>query len=218
MSDITKTPIALDGFDCQSGQPRSGVDYGKFDATLPNHWHSRDAGDSLKLGPYICTDCAREIIRWEDKRVIERIVERPGEALPDIDAMNDAVDRKEWVPDFNGVLRGPYVLNFTVYLVDPETGARVITSNSTIGQGIAFGNLHDRVSFMRRLKESRVYPIIMLSSATMKTKFGERKRPDFEIVDWRTLDGGHTAISGPVGSPVAPPTTGEITGGDSINY
>ena len=153
MSDVTKT-VALDGFDCESDQPRSGLDYAKFDAALPNHWHSRDQGDSLKLGPYVVTDVAREILRWQDKKVIERITERPGEDFPDVDAMNEAVDRKEWGEDFNGKPVGPYALNFTVYLVDPETGARLICSNSTTGQSIAFGNLRDRVAFMRRLRGS----------------------------------------------------------------
>ena len=69
MSEITKTtPIALDGFDVTDDQPRSGVAYAKFDHALPNHWHSRDQGDSLKLGPYIVTDVAVEILRWEDSK------------------------------------------------------------------------------------------------------------------------------------------------------
>jgi len=47
----------------------------------------------------------------------------------------------------------------------------------------------------------------------MNTKFGERKRPDFEIVDWRTLDGQPAIAS----APVVALTAGEIVD-DSINY
>jgi hypothetical protein len=48
---------------------------------------------------------------------------------------------------------------------------------------------------MRKLRGENVYPVIMLSSKSMKTKSGIKQRPDFEIVDWRTLGGSAPAIA-----------------------
>jgi hypothetical protein len=72
---------------------------------------------------------------------------------------------------------------------------------------IAFGDLKERGSSMRKLRGERVIPVVELSSKSMKTKWGMKLRPDFRIIDWVNFSGPATpAISGPV----AKPTSAEI--------
>ena len=63
-------------------------------------------------------------------------------------------------------------------------------SNSTVGARIAVGRLADRVQMMRAMRAPTVVPVVKLSSKIMVTKYGEKARPDFEIVEWRNLGGG----------------------------
>jgi len=51
----------------------------------------------------------------------------------------------------------------------------------------------NRVHAMRRLRGQDVCPIIELSKAPMKTRFGMKSRPEFRIVDWCTFGGGGKA-------------------------
>jgi hypothetical protein len=83
--------------------------------------------------------------------------------------------------------------------------------NSTVGQRIAFENLKERTEFMRRLRGENVYPKVMLSSASMRTRYGIKQRPDFEIVDWVTLGGPESA---PALAPPSKPSSAEIIGED----
>jgi hypothetical protein len=190
MNEIVKhsteiTPTTYDGYDYQDSEPSTGgADYAKFDGAAQNIWHGRD-GAGLSLGPYIAVNCQIELLRWNDKKVVDRIVQKPGDPLPDPDYLNAKIPQSEWEEDFSGNPKGPWQKNYTNFLVDPKTGAKFIVSNSTVGQRIAFENLKERVGFMRRLR-GHVYPLVMLSSKSMRTKFGMKMRPDFEIIDWRT--------------------------------
>jgi hypothetical protein len=58
-----------------------------------------------------------------------------------------------------------------------------------------------------------VYPLVMLSSSTMRTHYGFRGAPSFEIVGWKSFGASPAPVLAP---PVAPLTAGEITS-DSID-
>ena len=80
---------------------------------------------------------------------------------------------------------------------------------------------------MRVLRGANVAPILTLSSKPMKTKFGTKMRPDFEIVEFREIGGGGgqsvPQIESPksgsggeqIGKPVKPVTI-EVELNDSI--
>jgi hypothetical protein len=58
----------------------------------------------------------------------------------------------------------------------------------TAGQRIAIDRLTDKIQTMRMLRGARVVPLVTLSKVTMKTKFGPKPRPEFEIIGWRDMD------------------------------
>ena len=60
--------------------------------------------------------------------------------------------------------------------------------------GIAVRELIDRINWMRRFRGNAVYPIVQLSTRFMKTKFGGRLRPNFEIVSWTKFEPGSSGM------------------------
>ena len=62
----------------------------------------------------------------------------------------------------------------------------------TVGGRIAVSELKDSVVFMRRYRGESTLAVVELSSKPMRTRFGERPRPFFKILEWRA-SGGETA-------------------------
>jgi hypothetical protein len=60
-------------------------------------------------------------------------------------------------------------------------------NRSTVGMKIAYHELKERTLFMRRMKGENVFPLVILSETSMRTNFGIKLRPNFEIVEWRAL-------------------------------
>src|ERR1700730_18010359 len=214
------TPIVSDGndgFEIESiEQSQAGCDFLKFDGTNPpRYWYARNLGNDIKLGPYAVPKLVIAALKWSsEKKVIDRVFQTPDAPPLDIDELNGEVDINDYNVDFNGDTLAPWKKHFEVRLVDLETGAKLIASNSTTGHLLAFNGLKERTVFMRRYRGEKVYPIVNLSHASMKTKFGQKMRPDFEIMDWRLLDAAATPAA--IGS-VKPLTAGEICD-DSLNY
>jgi hypothetical protein len=158
-------------------------------------------------GPSYAVRCHVECVHWCSKTPIERIVEDPDNPI-DLKALNDAIPVKEWEAGFDGNPKPPWVRTYVNFFVDPDTGAKLIVSNSTAGQKVAYEVLLDRTIFMRKFRGEAVLPVIKLSSKAMKTKWGVKQRPDFEIVDWKSLGGPNGAAQ--IAGPVAPLTPAEI--------
>ncbi len=62
--------------------------------------------------------------------------------------------------------------------------------NSTTGARIAVENLRDKVRWMRTLRGESVVPLVTLGNAPMRTRFGQKLRPDFQITSWVELGVG----------------------------
>jgi hypothetical protein len=75
----------------------------------------------------------------------------------------------------------PWQMQYAFFLVNPADGSRVIFSNATFGQKAAYGDLKNRVQFMRNSRGENIIPIVKLSSTTMKTAWGVKSRPHLEI-------------------------------------
>jgi hypothetical protein len=198
----TTTLTPFDGFEYDDGEARSGAIYGKFDCAAIHKWHGRD-GALESLGPHIAANLFPENLKWSGKKVVDRTVPEAGKPLPEVDKLNAAIPVKDWEEDFNGNPKGPWARNYTVHLVDPKTGAKIIVSNSTVGMRIAYQELKERTQFMRKFRGENVYPEVMLSEAQMRTSFGMKLRPHFEIVGWR-------AFGAPSAPDIAGPTASEI--------
>jgi hypothetical protein len=215
---LTTNPAltSIDGFDQRDDESSNGGDFIKFDAATQGLWFYRD-GSPLSKGPYVAMHCQKELVKWLDKRAVDRIVQTSGEPFPDAAELNAGIPQSEWEEDFNGHPKGPWQLQYTIYLVDPADGSKLICSNSTFGQKLAYEGLKERVQFMRALRGERVFPLIELSSKSMRTRFGTKIRPHFEILEWRNLGGSSGALAiapAPVdrlpGGPVTKPTASEI--------
>jgi hypothetical protein len=143
--------------------------------------------------------------RWNDsdglappnmlKVPVDTVVERPGEPLPDVDALNEQIPRKDWDLGLDGQPRPPWQLNYVVYLINPETADTFTYLNSTTGARIAVERLQEKFELMRRMRGSNVVPIVKLDARPMKTKFGTKMRPEFVVDEWREIGPASEAMA-----------------------
>jgi hypothetical protein len=140
---------------------------------------------------------AQAVQRWADGKPVETLTAKP---LPDVNALNDAVPQEEWEEGLNGP-RPPWQCQHALYLVCPADGSSFTYISGTVGGRIAIEGLVDRVATMRRLRGCDVLPLIALGAKSMKTKFGQRLRPEFVVDGWRQI-GNETKT-------IAPPTIAE---------
>jgi hypothetical protein len=199
-NSTTLTPVG-DGIDTYNsrvegdeGPPSRGLIRGdRVKFTNAAEWENAASGDvlpgDLKL---IVTDVARAMAKWgkvpnappEETRVVP-----PGEPFPNTADMNDAIPREEWRPGINGP-QGPWQKQHLVYLIDPRSMNEFTFVTSTLGGDIAVEQLVRKIKTMRRYR-GPVSPIVTLGDVLMKTRFGDRRRPHFDITaDWVSLGGG----------------------------
>jgi hypothetical protein len=155
--------------------------------------------------------------RWQDKRVIDTKTEKP---LPDLDLLNGVVPKTEWELDKNGNPRPPWKHTHVAYLLDVDTAERTTFASDTIGAAIAVSRLQDKTVWMRRMRNQNVVPQIELTWASMPTRFGLRKRPEFKVVAWLDLSGGGTLPPAPEIKqlpPVAPKQVTEPSTAEDFN-
>ena len=119
--------------------------------------------------------------KWKDSRP-EVIRDKP---LPDPEKLNASIPKTQWEKGIDGQLRKPWSHIVIVYFVNPSTGEIYTYTSPTTGAHIAFDALCEAVVTMRALRGQRVMPVVNLSDRPMKTNFGMRKRPHFEIIGWK---------------------------------
>jgi hypothetical protein len=120
-----------------------------------------------------------------------------------IDQMNMNIPESDWPLDLNGNRTAPWKSYEDVYLVDPRDGASFVFSNCTVGMKIAAEKLASQVQNMRRIRGANVFPIVTVESALMRTRFGEKARPSFNVVRW-------VGEEGPVLKSDKAPTASEV--------
>jgi hypothetical protein len=187
----------IEGRDQQTGG--SGVIKGRVvKFTNDSTWILAD--DEEEVAPdleLVAVDIGRVVQRWRDQSPIETIILAPGQRYPNVNEMNEAVPKAEWVEGPSGEKRGPWQAQHIVYLLDPLTMDRFSYPTGTIGGQIAVRDLVDRTKWMRRFRGSNVFPVITLSDTFMKTRFGGRQRPHFLIKRWIALGDGDRALPAP---------------------
>ena len=203
MSKITPYHDDDDGFDgaLTSGRLIKGTIL-RWNET--NGWLDRDGLRPPE--PLLVLACSEALQRWQNKRPIETITSKP---LPDLQDLNAAVPQQEWEPGLDGRPKPPWVHQVLVYLIDPASAGFYTYLNSMVGARIAWDQLREKVITMRALRGVRVVPLVKLTHRPMKTAFGMKHRPEFEIVGWRNL-GGEPPLGGqpptPIAGPAAPKT------------
>jgi hypothetical protein len=156
-------------------------------------WTDRDG--MAPPSPMLVVAINEALQKWQGKKPIKTITTKP---LPDVDALNESVPSSLWEPGLNGgASRPPWVHQVLVYLVHLRTGEFFTYVNGTVGAHIAFDHLKEAVMTMRALRGQKAMPLVELAERPMKTSFGMRKRPHFEIIDWRTPGGDNAALAAP---------------------
>ena len=208
MSDEMNVPAVDDGFgdDGAEGNSVRVIQGEKWSFSNEGTWISDD-------GELISPD--REVVVVQLHRVLQKWLNQmpvrgatrflaPSEHA-DVEGLNAACPKTEWTDDLNGKPRGPWQLQNICYLVDLSTMAKFTFPTSTVGGGIAIGELKDAVRMMRKFRGPGVYPVVSVGSKPMKTRFGTRPRPYFVIKRWISLgpDGTGSALPAPPTPPAA---------------
>lgn len=196
--------------------------HGSLLKCVDGRWSTQD-NPEMTGHQLLALTTAKAIQRWQLKEPVETVVDTgTGTGLPDIDELNGKIPRTEWEAGLDGQPRAPWQQQYVVYLLNTSDASLFTFANGTIGARIAWERLVDRVNWMRALRGTAVFPLVILDSRPMKTKIGTKLRPEFSITDWRDLSGtGRPALEGtppraiegkpaaPAGKPVKAPTTTE---------
>jgi hypothetical protein len=174
-SDLT--PRDDDGFRGSSGSTRlirgSVI---RWDAT--QHWQDRDG---LAPPEQLLVIRVNEVLqKWKDGKP-EVIDTKP---LPDENGLNAAIPVEEWEEGMDGRPQPPWKHTMVLYAIDARTGSFYTFASSTIGAHMAVDHLRESVEGKRILSRAQVMPVIKLTERPMKTKFGMKTRPHFDIVGW----------------------------------
>ncbi len=159
--------------------------------------------------PVIALGVRRAVRRWQDHQIVDEILDLP---LPDCDELNSTIPWDQWEIGLSDAPVPPYSVWHAAYLLDPNTGTLFSYLNNTVGCSIAVGRLESSMKWMQALKGA-VFPLVELTDAQMRTRFGLKRRPSFRIVEWRG-QGGPT-VGGPeptpqIGHKVEEPSTKEV--------
>jgi hypothetical protein len=113
-----------------------------FDATKPPpYWRDR-SGNPFE-GEWLAYDMKEEIVFWNNDGLIDRtktITKQPGKRFPDVEDLNDAVDRSLW-RDTQFGSQGPYQHQRVVLLLDPTTGGERRFISTSAGGAVCFREL-----------------------------------------------------------------------------
>lgn len=185
----TKLPIPTtdDGFNDSADSDR--IIQGSIIRCVDGHWSDRDGVSFPPETKMLALATAMALQHWKNQQPIKTIVKQPNKPLPDLEELNAKIPKKEWELGLDDEPRPPWVRQHIVYLLDPADAGLFTFINGTMGAEIAVDRLKSKVIWMRQLRGSNVVPLVKLDSKPMKTRFGQKKRPEFTILDWRQLGG-----------------------------
>jgi hypothetical protein len=121
--------------------------------------------------------------RWQGGKVVEVVVRMPGKLLPPREDL-EHTDASKWEKDANGTSRDPWQNTRLVYLTRPVSAAMYTFTTSSGGGRTAVAALAGAIKRMRTAHPNAV-PIVELRAEEMKTKFGVKSKPAFDIVGWK---------------------------------
>jgi hypothetical protein len=96
-------------------------------------------------------------------------------------------DQSEWEKGLDGTPSDPWCDTRNLYLADPKTGEEYTFTTSSIGGRRAVEELCRQIANIRTA-HPRACPIVELNSEKMKTRFGMKSKPRFNVVNWIGLN------------------------------
>jgi hypothetical protein len=123
---------------------------------------------------------------WKENKPADYKIAGPDGRLPDREELSHQ-DRSAWPLGLNNEPSDPWRNTRYVYLINAKTAADATFTTDSIGGHKAVGELGNSICNMR-LAQSGAVPIVRLVSMPMKTRFGIKTRPGFEIVTWKVPD------------------------------
>jgi hypothetical protein len=151
-------------------------------------WSAKDGSEINTAMKFLCIGTRQALQRWQDASPIEVIAKEAGKSLPDVNELNARIPQDEWETGLDGRPRPPWTRAWFADFIRESDAAAYTFVNSTFGARIAVERLDDKVFRMRMLMGADVVPIITLGSAPMKTQFGTKLRPEFNVTAWRELN------------------------------
>jgi hypothetical protein len=186
MSEHENLPMTTndDGFDETDNNVR--IIQGDFIKCVDGAWSNRD-GLPAPEEPLLVLSTLIVAQHWSNQKPIETLVKSKRKPLPNVDELNALIPRDVWEVGLDGEPKPPWQRQRVVYFLHEASAARFTYANGTVGANIAIEELCTRVTDMRFARGENVFPLVKLANKPMRTKYGKKLRPHFEIVGWRGM-------------------------------
>jgi hypothetical protein len=182
-------PIIDDGFDGEPDGDRDvqGTRY-VCDVTKPEPWLEQPGDIPVDVTRERLVMSSRTVLRrWENNRVVDKIIKCKDVPFPDVDKLNEQISREQWRKGPSGEPQGPWQKAWYVYLFDVQSGERATFITTSIGGRIAVVEIREDIGWMRKLRGHAVVPVVLLGLKPFPTKFGMKQRPWLRPVRWAEL-------------------------------
>ena len=131
----------------------------------------------------VAIDVTTAWVKWWEKRPVEHHITQLGQQHPDRDDLPDQ-NKAEWEIGLDGQPVDPWKNTRYLRLIDPLTGADYTFVTDSIGGRRGVSDLKSQIRNVRYARPNAV-PLLKLCTTTMKTRFGPKPRPLFEVIGWR---------------------------------
>jgi hypothetical protein len=121
-------------------------------------------------------------VKWWGGRPVKYRMRQPGESLLERENLGDTNPSNWEIGPDSKTPRDPWERTSFVYLLGENGVVYTYSTTSSSGRS-AVSELADQILRMRFDKPGAV-PVIELHSAPMQTRFGQRSKPCFVVVDW----------------------------------
>ena len=173
--------LSDDGFEDSSDSDR--LLQGTRAICIDGKWTKPDGTEIPSDKQFLVLSTAEGLQHWQDGALVEEIIKKPVEPLPDVAKLNAKIPEDTWEDGINGP-RPPWVHQFAAYLLDLSDGSILTHMNQTKGTIVAVRELKSRVKWERALLGRKVMPIVSLGKRLVSKTY-QKWGPDFIIVDWR---------------------------------
>ena len=178
---MTNQLIIRDGFDIEETNPSNGLIIGRI-LKFKDGAYSVDKTPFPSGGSYLLRNVIFAWVHWDDGKPIEHRITNLNERHPEVDEMPDR-DQEEWPAGFNGEPSDPWKDTRYLQLICRKTGADYTFITDTNGGHRAIGDLKGQIRNVRAVTPGAM-PIVGLGATQMKTKYGMKPRPQFDILGW----------------------------------
>jgi hypothetical protein len=121
-------------------------------------------------------------VQWVGGKPVKYLIQRPGTPMPEREQLGDTDDAL-WEAGPDGSPRDPWQSTKFAHFTDPLTASLYTWSaTSWSGRG-AIVDLSDAVSRYRQARPGAC-PVVLLEAAPMQTKYGMKRKPVLNIIDW----------------------------------